>query len=409
MMKKYNQIFLSISIMLLLLSSCNNIITKYPTSKVEKSSESSISRADSDAISNNTFPIVAAKFTKISVGISHTLALTPDGSVWAWGYNSDGQIGDGTTTNSLNPKMIISVGVRDISAGASSSFAIKNDGSLWAWGNYKFELPISDGVDRPDSYTPKKIIDGNVKTISAGNHALLLKEDGSLWAWGDNYSGEIGDGTTEERPLPKKIISGDVQNISAGIGFSVITKKDGSVWAWGMNDYYNIGDGTNEKRLIPTQILTSDFIQACAGYDHSVALKKDGTIWGWGYNSVGQIGVIHDTWFVDTPTKLPISDVKSLVIGSQYTMAIKQDGSLWAWGSNVFGQLGDGTTTDVETGIETPKQIISSGVKSVSTCSMHTFIFKTDGTIWAWGINDFGQLGDGTTTNSLVPKLIFSP
>ncbi|MCL1974834.1 MAG: hypothetical protein FWG61_01570 [Firmicutes bacterium] len=224
----------------------------------------------------------------ISAGALHSLAIKNDGSLWAWGYNDSGQLGDGTLGDTyefrITPVKIMD-DVKAISAGRYHSLAIKNDGSLWAWGS-NYSGSIGDGT-LENQPVPVKIME-NVTAASASSHNLALKSDGSLWAWGFNRWGTIGDGTTEERLIPVKVMD-DVLAFSAGDNHSLAIKNDGSLWAWGSNYLGSLGDGTEEDRLQPVQIMDNS-IMVSAGSWFSLAVKKDGSLWAWGNNSYGQIG-----------------------------------------------------------------------------------------------------------------------
>ena len=306
----------------------------------------------SEGNSSTPKKIIASGVIAIAAGNYHTLALKIDGSLWAWGYNVAGQLGDGTTTGSWIPKQIIASGVTAITAGESYSLAIKADGSLWAWGKNTYGQLGDDTTT--DSLVPKQIIASGVQAVAAGyGHNIALKTDGSLWAWGHNWSGALGDGTTTDSLVPKQIIASGVIAIAAGNYHTLALKIDGSLWAWGKNTYGQLGDGTTTESWIPTQIIASG--------------------------------------------------VTAITAGSGLSIALKTDGSLWAWGNNAWGQLGDGTTTDSYA----PKEIIARGVKAVAAGDKHIVAIKAGGSLWAWGDNWSGKLGTGATTNVNRPKQIY--
>ena len=312
--------------------------------------------------------IVANNFFKISLGYYHTLALKNDGSFWVWGSNTYGQLGDGTMTtyddewniidnnDKSTPKKIMD-DVAQISAGDFHTMAIKNDGSLWVWGDNVYGQ-LGDGTTEY-RHTPTKIMD-DVAQVSAGAfHTLAIKNNGSLWAWGYNYYGQLGDGTTEDKSTPKKIMD-DVAQISAGGGHTMAIKSDGSLWAWGYNWNGQLGDGTittddewntieNNDKLKPKKIM-ADVTQVSAGWYHTLAVKNDGSLWAWGANGGGQLGD-GTTEDKSTPTKI-MDDVSQISVGYSHMLAVKNDGSLWAWGYNWYGQLGDGTTASRNTPVK---------------------------------------------------------
>ncbi|OLN31734.1 sigma-70 family RNA polymerase sigma factor [Desulfosporosinus metallidurans] len=342
-------------------------------------------------------------FVKITACWDHTVGIKKDGSLWAWGNNDRGQLGDGTTANSNIPKQIITSEVIAIAAGISHTIALKKDGSLWAWGwNYYGQL--GDGT-RADSRIPKQIIASEVTSIAAGSeYTLALKKDGSLWVWGDNLYGQLGDGTEITSVVPKQIIASGVQSIAAGVGYTLALKKDGSLWAWGANYGDQLNNGTRTISYTPKKIIESGIKAIASGGAHVIALKTDGSLWAWGFNQYGQFGngTSGGEKYFALPEKIIASEVTAIAAGADYTLAIKKDGSLWAWGLNTYGQLGDGT----ESNIYTPKQIMASGVTVVEASDFCSFAIKTDGSLWAWGWNEKGQLGDGTVADSTTPKQI---
>jgi alpha-tubulin suppressor-like RCC1 family protein len=249
-----------------------------------------------------------------------------------------------------------------------------------------------------------------VIAIAMGDyHSLALKSDGTVWAWGANYLGQLGDGTTTASLVPKQILSSSLSEviaITAGYYHSLALKSDGTVWTWGKNSNGQLGDGTTTNILVPKQVL-SGVIAIAAGAFYSLALKSDGTVWGWGYNSDGELGDGTTTASL-VPKQIlssSFSGVIAIATGTYHSMALKSDGTVLAWGSNSNGQLGDGATTDSLV----PKQISSSslsGVNAIAAGAYHSLALKSDGKVWAWGNNYSGQLGDGTTTDQYTPEQV---
>jgi parallel beta-helix repeat protein len=358
----------------------------------------------------------------MSAGGKHTVALKSDGTLWAWGDNSMGQLGDGTGVNKFSP---VQVGTDDkwisISAGFTYTIGLKADGTLWAWGaNWFGQLGDGTGVNK---LSPVQVGSDNtwVAINAGGYHTIALKADGTLWAWGDNSQGQLGDGTGSNQPSPVQIGSDKTWvAISAG-GYHTIAKKaDGTLWAWGWNVYGQLGDGTTTERLSPVQVLGTDttWDSISAGSYHTIAKKADGTLWAWGANWYGQLG---DGTIVDSGYPMQIgNDTTWLSIGTggYHTIALKADGTLWAWGDDSKGQLGNGPGTmqamgknmnaQSETGVSTPVQIGGAENQLVSTAAgdSHSIALKADGTLWAWGDNSKGQLGDGSTTDRFSPVQI---
>jgi alpha-tubulin suppressor-like RCC1 family protein len=360
-----------------------------------------------------------ATVTQVAAGEYHTVALKSDGTVWAWGYNTYGQLGDGTNTNRITPVQVSGLsGVTAIAAGYYDTVALKSDGTVWAWG-WNGYGQLGDGT-ATNRTTPVQVSGlSGVTAIAAGaNHTVALKSDGTVWAWGSNGYGQLGDGTTTNRWTRVQVsgLSG-VTAIAAGFYHTVALKSGGTVWAWGYNTYGQLGDGTNTQRTTPVQAhgpgnigyLSGVTAIAASGY-HTVALKNDSSVWDWGNNGAGQLGDGTVT-NRNTPVQVSgLSGVTAIASGDFHTVALKSDGTAWDWGNNGNGQLGDGTNTQRTTPVQVhgPGDVgFLSGVTAIAGGGSHTVALKSDGTVWDWGLNLYGQLGDGTTTGRYTPVQVF--
>ncbi|NOK16163.1 RCC1 domain-containing protein [Corallococcus carmarthensis] len=228
------------------------------------------------------------------------------------------------------------------------------------------------------------------------SHSVIVKPDGTVWSLGTNGNGQLGDGTQTERRTPVRAqgLTG-VLSVATGDFYTVAVKSDGTVWVWGSNNFGQLGDGTTTDRLTPVQVpgLTG-VIAIAAGDAYTVALKSDGTVWTWGYNGYGQLGNGTTAGRL-SPGQVPgLTGVVSIAAGGTgHTLAAKSDGTVWAWGRNGPGQVGDGTSTSRSS----PVQVLGvSGVVTVAAGDFHSLGLKSDGTVWGWGYNGPGQLGDGT-------------
>lgn len=310
-------------------------------------------------------------FTSVADGNTFVLALKSDGTVWGWGSNSSGQLGDGTTTQRSTPVQTTGLtGVMAIGAGSFYSVALKSDGTIWVWGQCG-GLGSTVSIVRTTPVQLTGIAD--VTAIAAGGgHILMRKSDKTVWGVGVNANGQLGDGTTTLRPFPVQVPSlSNVSRITAGEEFSMIVKEDGTVWAWGINRNGQLGPGggsTNfDPHPNPVQVtgLPGGMAGVAGGQDFALGLAGDGTVWGWGNDSVWQTG--QGTGVSDNPTPKQIPNfngVAALAAGVNHSVALKTDGSVWTWGGNGEGQLGDGTTAQHSA----PKQ-----VSSVPTVSAPSF------------------------------------
>lgn len=310
-------------------------------------------------------------------------------SVWAWGGNSASQLGDLSWGGfSTQPVWVFDISdVSAISAGSSHSVALKEDGTVWDWGY------CLTGSSYPCWSYPRQVSGiSDVAAIAAGgdNFSLALKNDGTVWRW------DI------ESPIPTQVPDlNNVVSVAAGFAHCLAVKSNGTVWAWGSNYSGQLGDGTNENRNIPVQTLyLSDVIAVVGGRTHSLAFKSDGTVWAWGGNYYGQLG---DGTNEDKNIPIQASGLSSIIAlsaGGGYALALKEDGTVWAWGNNYNGQLGDGTKENKNIPV---KAMNISDVQAISAGYNHSLALKNDGTVWAWGGNQGGQLGDGTQENRDIP------
>jgi alpha-tubulin suppressor-like RCC1 family protein len=342
-----------------------------------------------------TRPLQVSGLTDVVV-IGPGLALKADGTVW----------GHFIGTNSVRVPELS--GVIAVASGAwYSNLALTGDGNVWVFGspgnaNGRAEWSPYNTVTRVSGLT-------EIAAIAAGTrNSLALKRDGTVWMWGDNLDGSMGDGliappSSPDGPIlltPAQVTGlSDVVAVVAGYGHSLALKSDGTVWAWGFNGHGQLGDGTTETRAAPIQVSgLGGVVKIAAGDAHSVAVKGDGTVWAWGSNVGGQLG---DGTTTDRPTPLQVSGlsgIAGIAAGRYHTLAVNQDGTVWAWGDDQFGQLGDAGEVlpgplDAPLG---PVQVGGlAGVTKIAAGSTHSLAMKSDGTLWAWGDNTYGQLGDG--------------
>lgn len=361
-------------------------------------------------------------YDSISAGLAHSLALTSDNLLWVWGSNEDGQSSDTSIYLNRFPipthKMytFLSAGGITILSNVwtislyphSHSLALKSDRSLWAWGNNN-RGQIGNGlVQLGVDVVPTNVGHDFIVIAAGGLHSLGIKSDGSLWAWGANDMGQLGDGTYTTKTIPTKIDSGYIA-IAAGAHHSIGLKADNTLWTWGLNHAGQLGDGTNENRNKPIHI-GNDYKAITAGSFHSHAIRNDGTLMAFGSNSMFELGdgtnvnkntpVIIGANFMEVDAGGAGINYPSLEDGmiGAHTLAIKTDGTLWSWGFNQFGQVGDGTFENKNLPVQ-----IGTNFSVISAGGNHSLALKNDGTLWAWGRNNVGQLGDSTLINKNIP------
>jgi len=308
--------------------------------------------------------ITILQSTANAVNENHTAAIRSDGSLWAWGLNSRGQLGNNSTTKSSVPVQ-------------------EHSKSTWV-------------------------------SVSAGYyHTAAIKSDGSLWAWGEN-GGRLGNNSTTDSSVPVQENSKSTWvSVFAGSSHTAAIKSDGSLWAWGANNSGQLGNNSAAGSSVPVQEHSkSTWVSVSAGREHTAAIKSDGSLWAWGNNSYGQLGKNS----TNDSSSLPVQEHSkstwvSVSAGSQHTAAIRSDGSLWAWGLNNSGQLGNNSTTDkssVPVQEDSKSTWVSVSAGGSAGSGSHTAAIKSDGSLWSWGSNRYGQLGNNSTTESSVPVREYS-
>ena len=330
-------------------------------------------------------------------------------SLWIWGDNTYGQLGDNSITNKSSPIQTVAGGnVWKIADVAQHTAAIKTDGTLWMWGR-NAEGQVGDNTVASKSSPVQTTAGGtNWTAVACGiNHTIALKQDGTLWAWGNNGSGQLGDNTIVHKSSPVQTGAGGTswkQISGAGMSNNAAIKTDGTLWTWGDNTYGQLGDNSITNKSSPIQTVAGGTNWVSLSVGQCVAgIKTDGTLWTWGYNQWGQLGdntIVHKSSPVQTVAGG--TDWKQVNCGLLgHTAAIKTDGSMWSWGYNAYGQLGDNTVTNKSS----PVQTITGGTnwKKVACGYYHTAALKTDGTLWTWGYGPLGGLGDNTLVHKSSP------
>jgi alpha-tubulin suppressor-like RCC1 family protein len=309
---------------------------------------------DEDAHSTPSIVSTDAAWATVSAGADHTLALKDDGTLWAWGANQDGQLGLGETTATVTRPTQVGADAdwSAVASGRGFSLALKEDGTLWAWGaNPNGQLGQGDGTSRR---APARVgRDGDWLALAAGrNHAMALKKDGSLWGWGFNGNGQLGTGDTRARPAPARVI-GDTTTwkaVSCGDGFTLAVSSAGALFGWGYNGDGQLGVGDAGQRLVPAQVgVRTTWTAVSCGSHHALCLRRDGTLWAFGWNGLGQLG-IGSTEERQAPAQVGAdADWMTVSAGGESSFGLKQDGALWSWGGDESGQVGVGDTESRDT------------------------------------------------------------
>lgn len=337
-------------------------------------------------------------------------SATPANLIYSVGFGASGQLGDNTTINKSSPVSIVGgfVDWSNVSAGIKHALGIRSDNTIWSWGNNGFGQ-LGDGTTS-DKSSPISVIGGFVdwSKIAANSYFnVATKSNGTVWSWGCNDTGQLGDGTTLNRSSPVSVVGGftDWLQISSGASRHVTgIRTDGTAWSWGGNPYGQLGDGTTINKSSPVVVVGgfADWYQISSGGTFATAIRTDGTAWSWGRNMYGQLG---DNTTVNKSSPISIvggfNDWSNVSNGRFHTIAVRTNGTAWGWGLNVFGHLGDNTTINKSS----PVSIVGgfSDWCLVSGGFNQTVGLRANGTAWAWGYNGSGQFGNGTIVNTSSP------
>jgi alpha-tubulin suppressor-like RCC1 family protein len=311
---------------------------------------------------------------------SASYALRADGTVWAWGVISEGQNGQMPQPGvSIQPVPVQVPGlsrVVSLSAGYAHALAVRRDGTVWEWG-HDTRGPLGNGGQDPIG--PVRQVQGlhGVEAVAAGSpFSMAVKRDGTLWTWGGNHSGGMGTGS-DRRLAPSPVALTNVRAISSSPSRMLALRTDGTVWTWGAALY---GFAT---QATPVRVESLDgATKIAAGGSHMLALRTDGTLWAWGANSSGQLGDGTTTTRL-TPAPVPnLTGVVDVAAGGNHSLALRSDGTVWAWGINYYGQVGDLTLQNRSTAVQVQ------GLTDVTAVFAHeglSLALRSDGSVWWWG------------------------
>ncbi len=336
-------------------------------------------------------------------------AYLTSGNIYTWGDNQNGIFGNNETTDRSSP---VQIGTQNdwisIATGTSNSIiALKENGTIWSWGGNEYgQLGQNDIINKS---SPVQLgTDTNWKNVAMGvAQTFAIKTDGTLWGWGENIQGGgLGLNDRIDRSSPVQVgTQTNWKYISAGEFYALAIKNDGTLWGWGYNFSGNLGLNDRIYRSSPVQLGTdTNWKTVNASGQTSLAVKTNGTLWSWGSSSnYGLLGQnLSSSTFRSSPVQIGTQTDWNRVFGSQGNRiyVIKNDGSLWTWGQNLFGQLGlndrISRSSPIQVGTNTNWKKIYCGITS-------TVALKTDGSLWSWGFNSSGELGLNDTIDRSSP------
>jgi alpha-tubulin suppressor-like RCC1 family protein len=344
--------------------------------------------------------------TEIAVGFAHACALKSDGTIACWGANADGELGDGTTTARGTPATVSGLtGVKKVRAGGDTTCVILGDGTAQCMGeNNDGELGVGDTMARN---RPTPVVDlANIDDIATGDDfTCALTTEHFLYCWGLNDNGQLATGNfaSSNRPVPAIPTIG-LLTIEAGNLHACGLDEEGRAWCWGYGGEGRLFDGGFTTRTQPTRSLIGDTDVISAGSEHTCALDKSGAVRCAGFNRRGQLGDGRRVTFGEPQKVSGISKAVKIAAGARHTCASVMDGRVMCWGENDDGEVGDGafspdrTTPQVVSSVRDPLDLVAG--------AEHTCALLQDGSVFCWGDNDSGQLGNGSTTTSAAPRRV---
>jgi alpha-tubulin suppressor-like RCC1 family protein len=370
----------------------------------------------------------------IAAASDFSLAVTCDGHAYAWGYNANCEC-----AHEFGPFLVVPVLIDELPAnavevvgGGFHGMSLMSDGTVYAWGdNSDGQLGVHS---KNDSCSPLLVhgpgdvgyLTGITRLAAAGNFSLAVKDDGSLWAWGNNGHGQLGIGSNDNHTIPYQVHGPgdvgyltDVVDVATGEHHTLAVRSDGTVYAWGGNGHGQLGIHSNNDHTVPYQVhgpdnvgYLTDIIQVDGGKYFSLALRNDGTVWAWGENYYGQLGIHSNNdhtvpYQVHGPDNVGyLTDVVDIAGGHNHTLALKSDGTVYAWGGNGQGQLGIGSNHDhtVPYQVHGPGNVgFLTDIIDVDAGANFSLALRNDGTVWAWGEGSQGQLGINSFNDHTVP------
>ncbi len=336
----------------------------------------------------------------VRAGGSFGFALSRDGTIWGWGDNARGQLGNGSNKRVYFPapaaEGLDGSHVTDIQCGNVATLFLLDDGTVWTCGSNNYGQQGFEGaknyVFRPERIDALK----NIKKIACGfGQCLALDGDGHVWAWGRNSNGQIGNGGRRSVQVPVMLELEDIIDIQCGGKFSMAMAADGTIWGWGDNEFGQLGDASAYKNVLkPAKLsFSGSYTKIACGGDVAFGIDENGALWAWGRNDYFQLG----TRAVGKKTRdaVRVALPEDAVVGegfayNSHTAAITDKGALWQWGGVFHGQVGNGRRPwrDVPSAA-----CPESGVIGTAVGSLQSYVLLQDGTVMGCGCNEYGQTG----------------
>jgi alpha-tubulin suppressor-like RCC1 family protein len=322
----------------------------------------------------------------VGSGYDHLCGIRANGTAWSWGRNSNGQLGDGTTTSTSSPVSVVG-GFTDwiqISVNRNGTSGLRANGTIWSWGNnINGQLGNNTTVS---ASSPVSVVGGFtdwVQVSQGESFAGAVRANGTIWMWGNNSSGRLGTNNTTARSSPVPIVGGftDWVQLSCGYASSAALRANGTIWAWGSGSYGRLGSGSTTTRSSPVSVVGgfTDWVQVSHGGGHTIALRANGTLWSWGRNSNGQLG---DNTLQSKSSPVSVvggfTDWAQVSVGGNAGMGIRTNGTAWSWGRNYYGKLGTGNTISTSSPVSViggfTDWVMITGDRTNSSATVHSGI-----------------------------------
>jgi alpha-tubulin suppressor-like RCC1 family protein len=357
--------------------------------------------------------------TAVTTNFAHTCALTASRTVYCWGLNDFGQLGDNTTTDSHTPVEVTGAGsdgiVTQVAAGLIHTCALLDEGQVYCWGDNE-DGQLGDSNTLSSLWpipvgTPNDPINTATAIASGGYHSCALLAGGTIKCWGYNASGQLGDGTTTTSTTPVTVTGiSTATAIAAGDQHTCALLADGTVKCWGVNNVGQLGNGTTTNSTVPVTVTGAGSTATAISAGREDTCATDFGVRCWGDNSYGQLGFSNGNTYSDTPG-VPVQidaglrTATAIAPGDTHTCAVTDNHTVWCWGYNADGELGNGTTNNSTNAVEASGILTATAISSGlgNSCAVVAAGVK------CWGQNIYGELGNGTTTNSSTPVTVVWP